>query len=456
MSFNQAKFDTYIEENRTRFIDEFAELVGFASVAADKHADLQTAADWLTQRLEKLGAIVKQYAIPDDAGPVIVAEIGSGARTLMVYNHYDVQPETPLEGWDTSPFELTIKEGVMYGRGTADDKGELLSRIQSIEAWLATQGDLPIKIKFVYEGEEEVGSVHLDEWAEEHNDLLAADGCLWEGGGYDEEGRIVMAEGCKGIAYFELRLKTAAYDIHSSLAPMIENAAWRLVWALASMKDAQDRITIDGYWEHVKAVSPEMIERIHTKIPFEAAKVRQNYELEGWINGMDDKTAHERHYVEPTLTIAGFTSGHGGQGSKTIIPATGVVKLDFRLVPDLTPDLVEDLMRAHLDKRGFDDIEIVRLAGEMPVMVAEDNIARQAAIQASQDVFGQVPIIHPWFTGSGPVYPLSLMVDVPMISGGATWHPKARAHAPNENIFVDDYFKSVQFMAAFVRHFADL
>lgn len=454
MSFDQAKFNQYIEENRSRFLNEFAELVGFDSVAADKRPGLQHAADWITRRLEKIGAKVTQYPLPNNAGPVIVAEVGYGERTLMVYNHYDVQPETPLEGWDTPPFELTIKDGVMYGRGTADDKGELLSRIQCVEAWQATQGDLPIRIKFIYEGEEEVGSVHLDGWAEEHRDLLAADGCLWEGGGYDEVGRTIMAEGCKGIAYFELRLTTAAYDIHSSMAPMIENAAWRLVWALASMKDAQDRITIDGYWDYVQTISPDVIRRIHDEIPFEAEKVRQNYELKGWINGMNDIAAHERHYVEPTMTIAGFGSGHLAEGAKTIIPASGIVKLDFRLVPNLTPDIVENLMRTHLDKRGFSDIEIVRLAGEMPVMVAEDNIARRAAIQASLNVFEQEPIIHPWFTGSGPVYPLSLMVNVPMISGGATWHPKARAHAPNENIFVEDYFKSIQFMAAFVNHFA--
>lgn len=452
MGYDKAAFDAYIEASRERFLEEFGELIAIESVAADKR-DTRPAAEWLQARFEKLGATVRLYELPDSDSPVIVAEIGEGDKTLMIYDHYDVQPETPLELWDTPPFELVERDGVLYGRGVVDNKGELMVRIQTIENWLETQGELPLKIRFVVEGEEEIGSVHLDEWAAEHKELLKADGCLWEGGGRDENDRIAMAEGCKGIAYFELHVENAAYDLHSSLAPMVDNPAWRLVWALASMKDEQDNIIIDGYQEHVREFSEDMLERIDS-LPFNAEKMQENFGITGWINAMDNQQANRRHFVEPTMTISGFESGYIGVGTKTIVPAKAWCKLDFRLVPDLTPGIVENLMRKHLDRRGFTGIKIVQLAGEHPAMDVRDSEVRQAAIDACIETFGEEPLISPWFTGSGPMYPLSVMLDIPVISAGATWHPKARAHAPNENIFVEDYFNSMRYTAALFDHFA--
>lgn len=452
MAYDKQKLDAYIQENRSRFLQEFAELIAIPSVAADGR-DTQEAADWITERLKKVGASVQQYPLHNSKSPVVVAEIGTGQRSLMVYNHYDVQPEMPVADWDSPPFTLTERDGLLFGRGVADDKGELLSRIQVLEAWHATQGELPLHIKFVIEGEEEIGSVNLEHWADQHRDILQADGCLWEGGGRDEKDRITMAEGCKGIAYFELHCEHAAYDLHSSLAPIITNPAWRLVWALASIKDANDRITIDGYWEHVRGFSDNVLAVIDG-LPFEADEMKAIYGVDQWINGMSDHEAMRRYSVEPTLTICGFNSGHIAGGTKTIVPAKGVVKLDFRLVPDLTPDLVENLLRQHLDKRGFTDIKTVRLAGEYPAMKPVDSAVRRAAIEASKVALGQEPIIYPWFAGSGPMYPLSVMLDIPAISGGATWHPKARVHAPNENIYTEDYFKAMHFMAALMDAFA--
>ena len=452
MSFNADAFAEYVEAHRERFIQEFAELIAFPSVAAQNRS-IPECANWLVERLKKLGAEVALHPI-EDGSPVIVATIGSGERTLMVYNHYDVQPETPAELWDTDPFMLTIKDGVMYARGTSDDKGELLSRIQAVEAWLETQGELPLQVKFVYEGEEEIGSVHLEEWAEAHHDILQADGLLWEGGGYDEQGRIMMAEGCKGIAYFELRAKGPAYDLHSSLAPIIENPAWRLTWALASMKNEKDEITVDGYADHIRQIPEDIIKRIDA-LPFEAEKMRENYGISQWLNGLDDVSARRRYMLEPTMTICGFKSGYQDEGTKTIVPSTAMVKLDCRLVPDLTPELVQKLIRDHLDARGFDDIEVVMIAGEAPAMETGESAIQQAAIEASEKVFGKTPIILPWFAGSGPIHALSVTLGIPVISAGATWHPKARAHAPNENIFVDDYFKSIYFMATLMDAYAD-
>ncbi|MBI5928358.1 MAG: M20/M25/M40 family metallo-hydrolase [Chloroflexi bacterium] len=452
MVYNQHTFQTYLATHRERFLDEFKEIIAFPSVAAQKRG-IHECADWVVARLEKIGASVQKFQLPNSGSPVIFGEIGNGPRTLLIYNHYDVQPEEPLDQWETSPFELTLKDDRLFGRGVVDDKGELLSRIQALEAWQATQGDLPVKVKFVFEGEEEIGSINLPAWAETHRDILGADGLLWEGGGRDETGKNSMAEGCKGIAYFELRCKGAAYDQHSSIAPIIPNPAWRLVWALSTMKNDRDEITIDGYRDQVRHMPDWVIERIDD-LPFESAQIRNRVGLEHWLNGMDDKTALRRYMLEPTLTICGFDSGYKGEGTKTVLPAEAMVKLDCRLVPNLTPHLAQELIRKHLDARGFNDISLTLLGGEEPAMEPQDSLVRRAAIAACQDVFGHEPIISPWFAGSGPMYPLSVMLGIPVISAGATWHPHARAHATNENIFVQDYFDSMHLTAALMRHFA--
>ncbi|NDJ84963.1 MAG: M20/M25/M40 family metallo-hydrolase [Chloroflexi bacterium] len=452
MHFDIDPINDYLESNRERFLDEFRQLIAIPSVAAQKRG-IHECADWVMGRLRQLGAEVQQFALPNDGSPVIVGEIGAGERVLLVYNHYDVQPEAPLDLWDSPPFELTRRDGKLFGRGTNDDKGELLARIQAVEAWRETYGELPLRIKFIFEGEEEIGSVNLPGWAESQQELLQGDGLLWEGGGYDEADRIIMAEGCKGIAYFELRCRGAAYDLHSSLAPMIVNPAWRLVWALNTMKDSQDRITVDGFIDHIRPMPQPTIDRIDA-LPFESERMRANFGLSQWLNAMEDETALRQYYLAPTMTICGLESGYTDAGTKTVLPAQAMAKIDCRLVPDLTPEIVQDLIRKHLDARGFEDIELVPLAGEHPAMDMQDSQVRRAAIAASQAVFGQDPVIVPWFAGSGPMYPLSTQLGIPVISAGATWHPGGRAHAPNENIFEEDYFAAIRFMAVLIDRFA--
>jgi acetylornithine deacetylase/succinyl-diaminopimelate desuccinylase-like protein len=233
----------------------------------------------------------------------------------------------------------------------------------------------------------------------------------------------------------------------------VVNPAWRLVWALNTLKDAQDRITIDGYMDYVRDMPQELLERIDA-LPFEAEKMKQNYGLKAWLNEMDDKSAARRYLLEPTVTICGFLSGYTEEGTKTVLPAKALAKIDCRLVPNLTVRLAQELIRKHLDARGFGDIELKLLGGEDPVMEVQDSAVRQAAIAACRQTFDQEPVISPWFAGSGPMYPLSVMPGIPVISAGATWHPGARAHAPNENIFVKDYFASMRFTAHLIDTYA--
>ncbi len=453
--FNQDAFNAYVEANRERFLQEFAEFIAIPSVAADGRG-IQPMADLLTERLRKIGATAQQFPLAEGGSPVVYAELkGASEPTLMIYNHYDVQPEVPVDLWDTPPFELARKDGMLYGRGVSDDKGELLSRIQAVEAWIATQGPLPVTLKWVVEGEEEISSVHLPGWVDEHRDLLDADGVLWEGGGYDAKGRYIFAEGCKGIAYFELHSHGPAMDLHSSLAPIVPNPAWRLVWALATLKGPDDTILIDDYEKHLAVPSAELLARIDAAPIDDLPVDMQQYGLSGWLNGMDDKAAYRRLITEPTVTICGIQSGYTLKGSKTVLPAHAFAKVDCRLVPNLTPPLVQDLLRKHLDRRGFADIEIRLLGGEDPADSPVNSRIERAVLRAGSLAFGVDPIAVPRTPGSGPMHALSTHLGIPTICGGATWHPNSRVHSPNENIYEKDYFASMHFMGALIDTFAN-
>jgi acetylornithine deacetylase/succinyl-diaminopimelate desuccinylase-like protein len=452
--YNTQTFNQYLDQHRDRFLSEFAQFIGQPSVAADGRGIIEMA-EMVAERFRKLGAMVTVYSTP--GSPVVYAEIGpeNAARTLLIYNHYDVQPEDPIELWETEPFVMTIKDGTIYGRGTSDDKGELLSRIQALETWLATQGDLPVRIKWIVEGEEETGSLNLPRWIENHAAMLKADGVLWEGGGYDEDGMPIFGLGGKGLAYFELRCTGPSHDLHSSVAPMVVNPAWRLVWALSTLKDQDENITLDGYMPHRLPLSSEDQARI-AAVPMPFAAMRARFGIDRWLQGVDDHEARRRFLGEPTITICGIHSGYGGEGSKTVLPAEAFAKLDFRLVAGLTSELAYRLLREHLDRRGFTDISIKELGGEEFAASKPGQLPERAAIAASQELWGKTPIIYPWYAGSGPMHPFDAVLNQPMVFAGTTWHPNIRAHSPNENIFVKDYFDSMRFTASFLTHFAAL
>ena len=443
------KFNAYIDDNTERFIEELKEFCRQPSIST-QNVGLEEMADLARSRLERLGAEAR--LIPVDGGPAVVfAEIGRGERTLLIYNHYDVQPPDPLEEWESPPFEPAIREGKLYARGVADNKGDLIARIQAIEAYRAAFGELPLRIKFVVEGEEEVGSLHLAQFAQENRDLLAADGCLWECGGKDDAERFVISLGLKGIAYLELRARGAKSDLHSSIATIAPNPAWRLVWALSTLKDEDDHITIDGFMDHVAQPTPAEMSALEA-IPFEEEKIRERLGIPELIRGLSGVEALKKHLYEPTCTICGFRSGYIEEGSKTVLPSTAMVKLDFRLTPHLTPELVGQLLRQHLDRRGFEDIEIAFGVGEHSARTPLDAPIVQAAVAAAEAVYGQRPVIYPTMAGSGPMYPLSEGLGIPAVLAGVGY-PGANVHAPNENIRLADYFEGIRYIGGLIRSF---
>lgn len=453
---NQAAFDAYIAEHRERLLEDYKDFLRQPSVAATGQGITEMAA-LVARRLSSIGADVKIVPTEGNAPPVVWAELGpdDAERTLLIYNHYDVQPAEPLDLWESPPFEPTIRDGMIFARGASDDKGELVTRIQAIEAWQATQGALPIKIKWLIEGEEEVGSPHFHSWVAAHKDWFVntkgatIDGCLWEFGGFDEKNRFRLSLGVKGICYVELRVKGVDHDLHSSLAPLAKNAAWRLVWALSTLKDIHENILIDGYHDHVRQPTPQE-EEIMREMPFEEAFYKEKWKVDEFVTGVTGYDALKRLLFSPTATICGLTSGWQGAGTKTVLPSLASAKLDFRLVPNLTPEITLDLLRKHLDKHGFTDIEIDWLGGYRAEICDPSAPMVMAATVAARRIHGHEPVIDLLSPGSGPMYTLSSFIGgVPVVCAGIA-HADTRIHSPNENASLKNYYEGMRYIGALI------
>jgi acetylornithine deacetylase/succinyl-diaminopimelate desuccinylase-like protein len=446
------KFQEYVNSNHDRFVAELQNFCCQPSVAAQNWG-MREMADKVIARLRKLGAEVRLIPVGDGA-PVVYAEIGSGSKTLMIYDHYDVQPPEPLELWESDPWAAEIRNGMLFARGVADNKGNLMCRIHAIETYLATVGPLPLKIKFVVEGEEEIGSIHLPQFAAENRALLeGADGCLWEFGYKEINERPVLACGVKGIVYVELHAHGAKRDLHSANAAIVVDPAWRLTWALATLKDMDDHILIDDFMSHVRAPTPAEMDALKT-IPFDEDKVKADYAIPAFIRNLTGIELLKKYLYEPTCTICGLYSGYIGEGSKTVLPNHAFAKIDFRLVPNLSPDLVVDLLKKHLTRHGFADIEVkLTETGEEVARSPLDSAIVRAAIDATKAVYSNAPIVYPTSAGSGPMYPLCQALGIPAVSAGCGWHD-SRTHAPNENIRIADYFEGIAFVGELIERFA--
>jgi acetylornithine deacetylase/succinyl-diaminopimelate desuccinylase-like protein len=442
------QFQAYVEASRSRFLDELKALCAQPSIAA-QGIGLEEAAALIEHRMERLGARVQRFVI-EDGPPILCAEVGQGERTLLIYNHYDVQPPDPLDEWETPPFEPSVRNGRLYARGVADDKGDLLCRLQAVEAYQAAVGPLPLRLRFIVEGEEEVGSPHLGVFARPHPDLLQADGCLWETGEKDSARRFVLTLGVKGICYVELVVRTATSDLHSMWGGVIPNAAWRLSWALNTLKDIDDHILVDGLTERVKA--PSEAERAHlATLPFDEEQIKEDFGFSDFVQGLSGVDLLIKHFYEPTCTICGLKAGYLEKGVKTVLPHTATAKVDFRLVPDLTPELVVELLRAHLDRRGFGDVEIVLLNGLNPARSSLESPFVRACVEAAKATYHSDPIIYPTSPGSGPLY--TLCRETPAVMAGVS-HANAHLHAPNENVYLNDYFEGIRFVGELFCRFA--
>jgi len=409
-------------------------------------------ADLIAGMLRDVGFSVE--LVPTDGAPVVLGQMaGRGRRTLLLYNHYDVQPVDPLDEWTTPPFEPDMREGKLYARGAADNKGAIVSRVCALEAYLAHRDTLPLNIIWVIEGEEEIGSPHLEQFVTQYAGLLrGACGCVWEAGGKNARDRYEIALGCKGLVYVELRARGAARDLHSALAAIVASPVWRLAWVLNTLKDSDEHVRIPGFYDDVRPISPAQRQAL-AEWDHPEEEARALYGIEQFLGGLSGERLKERLIFGPTCNVDGFHAGYGGPGSKTVLPCEASAKLDFRLVPDQDPARILALLRAHLDAQGFDDVEIVAGEGEHPSAGDPAHPFAQAAAHVAERIYGHRPALIPMMSGTGPVHLLCGQFGVPMITAGVGY-AGSRAHAPDENIRIADLVAGTQYIAALLEGLA--
>ena len=447
-----AALDRYLEANLDESLAELTRYAAQPSIAA-QNVGMEECAKLVVGMLRARGFEVE--ILPSEGYPVVVAERGgTGDKTLLIYNHYDVQPAEPLELWTSPPFTPTIRDGHMYGRGVSDDKGHLTSRLLALDAILDQSKELPCRVKVVVEGEEEIGSPHMHEFVRQNRERLGADACLWEFGYVDPNEVPLQYAGLRGICYVELSVETATRDVHSGIGGSIfPNAAWRLTWALASLKGKDERIRIPGFYDAI--VPPTARDReLMAAAPDMAADHKARYGVKEFLRGLKGGVELSIAEVfEPTCTICGLTSGYQGPGSKTVLPARASAKVDFRLVPNMTPQQVLKQLRAHLDAEGFQDVSITFLGGNPAGRTDPDHPFLKLVCETATPVYGMPMRVVPMVGGSGPNFAFLEELKLPVATGGFG-NPDTRAHAPDENLRVDLYLKHARHVARLVHAFA--
>jgi acetylornithine deacetylase/succinyl-diaminopimelate desuccinylase-like protein len=432
-------------------IEDLRRLVRIPSVAAQRRGipeTVQVVGDLL--RGEGGRVTVLEHA---DANPVVVGEFeGRSARTLLFYNHYDVQPAEPLEEWTVPPFDVTERDGKLLGRGVADNKGDFTTRIAAIRALRAVRGGLPCRVKFLIEGEEEISSTHLGAITRAHTDLLKADACIWEYGERDPKERKHVVCGMKGICYLQLEARTAAIDLHSMLGAVFEGAAFRLVWALSTFKDQHGRVQIPGHYDRVRRPTPAEEEVVRQIPPDVVEDIQKQAGVARMIGGVTGQEAVRQLLLTPTCTICGIWGGYTLEGSKTVLPKVARAKIDFRLVPDQDPLEVARNVRRHLDAGGFTDIEVTVLGAEFPWRTNLADPFVGLVRDCVKEATGREVLVYPTSAGTGPAYDVGPVLGVPIVSAGSGYW-NTRAHAPDENVRASDFRETILLMAHIMERF---
>ncbi|MDB4443961.1 M20/M25/M40 family metallo-hydrolase [bacterium] len=442
--------EQYIEENRLRFLDELFVFLRQPSISA-RDEGVRECAVMLAGMLEQVGA---ETRIMETARhPVVYGEIlREDSPTVLIYGHYDVQPPEPLEAWDSPPFEPEIRDGRIYGRGTSDNKAQLFTYLKAAEILKECFGQVPLSFRFLFEGEEEIGSPNLKSFVNQHKDLLDADLVLCSDSHLHESGRPIVILGLKGMLYVELRTRGALSDQHSKMAATLPNPAWELVWLLSSLKDRDNRVTMPGFYDSVRELTD--LERSAVgQIPRDDEALLSYYGVEAFLPGRNTRDFHYNMIAEPTCNIAGFLSGYTGSGAKTVLPAEALVKLDFRLVPDQRPEEILEKLRTHLNNQDFGGVEIAYWHGIDPSRTPIDHPAVEIIKDSISEVFGTAPIVYPNIGGSGPNYIFTEDLGRPcFVIPYATYDQNN--HAPNENMDLENFFKGIRTAAILAQNLA--
>lgn len=442
----------YVDDQRDAFLARLIDYVRRPSISAHG-IGMGEVATYLLELLSRLG--LDAQIMPTAGWPMVLGRRSDapGAPTVLLYGHYDVQPPDPLDEWLSPPFEPTIRDGRLYARGVGDNKGQHFAQILAIESLLACRGRLPCNVIVLLEGEEEVGSPQMPVFVRAQREQLAADLVITADGPVHESGRSCILFGVRGIVSFELRARGAARDLHSgNWGGVAPNPLWTLVHLLATMKDEQGTILIDGFYENV--LPPTELERAAlAQLPFDADAVRRDLGLD-FFDQPRERPIAERLSIWPTLTINGLHGGYGGPGSKTVLPHEAFAKCDIRLVEAQTAAEVFAMVEAHV-RRHAPDVEVIWQGGMDPSKTPLDSPFAAPIRQGIIAAQSQEPLLVPAMGGSLPDYVFTKLLGIP-----AFVVPYANAdeanHAPNENLELDRFFSGIKTGAAILAHLGAL
>ena len=436
----------FINTNRDRYVEELKAYLAIPSISAlPQHADdVRACAKWTADEMQRIG--LQNVRLVDTPGfPRRLWRLArrAGAPTILFYGHYDVQPVDPVELWDSPPFEATVRDGEIYARGSADDKGQVFMHFKAIEAHLKQNGRLPVNIRIILEGEEEVGSANLDNFVKAHKDELAADVVVISDSPMFDRGIPSICYGLRGLVYFQIDLRGTKSDLHSgSFGGAVANPNMVLAQILAQMKDRSGRIKIPGFYDAVRDLTPEEREQ-WKRLPFSERRYAKELGAPK-LFGETGYSTLERVWARPTFEVNGLLGGFTGEGAKTVIPAVAMAKVSMRLVPDQDPDKIaqqfEDFVKKVAPKTV--DVKVTRMHGGKPWMTEFDNPFVQAAGRAIEKGFGKEPVFNREGGSIPVVATFQEILGLPSVLFGVGL-PDENAHAPNERLDLGNFHGGV-------------
>ena len=433
------QMDDFLETHHEAYLEQLFHFLKIESISTNQEGVLRCAED-LKGSMEALG--IHTEIMETSGNPVVYGELLNDKNrfTLLIYGHYDVQAVEPLNLWDSDPFEPEIRDGRIYARGAGDNKGQLMAQLLGIQTYQALYGDLPINLKFVFEGEEELGSVHLPEFVEAHADLLQADLVYTSDGSSHNSGDPLILLGVRGILNFEMTIQGADFDNHSgNTGNIIPNPAWKMVELLNTMRDSSGRVLIHGFYDNIRRPTANDV-RLLSLLPYNQPDIAEKIGY-SWLN-MEGEAYYHALTMEPTFNIAGIESGATGDKAKTIIPASAKVNIDVRLVADQNPGEIFKKIEDHV--HHFDPHVKVTFKGAMePSRTSSDLEIVQIVTDAVQHAYATEPLVQPSMPGSLPDYVWTRILNTPSIIMPYANFDQHN-HSPNENLKVDNFFGGIK------------
>lgn len=444
-----------VDAGRERHIADLQRVVRQPSISS-QGIGVRECAELLARMMRDVG--IEAWVMETAGLPVVYGAIRTpdpAAPTLVIYNHYDVQPPDPVEEWTHPPFGAEIVGDTLYGRGATDAKGNLMAHLGAVRAFRDAGMPLPCNVTFLFDGEEERGSPSLPAFVAAHADLLAADAALSFDGGFEAGGRPQIGFGSSGLLYVEIRARGASKDLHSARARLVESPAWRLVWALGQLKGPDGRVTLPGFYDPIRPVT-EGDRAALARTGWDDAAQRRDLGVDRFLGGISGLAAFEQLLFTPTCNIAGFATGWMGEGHKTVLPSRAACRLDFRLVADQEPGAILAALRRFLDERGCADFAIDDLGSIEPSRTDLDTPFAGVVIDAARQVYGAEPAVRPTGDASGRqgVWLGGRLGGIPA-AGTGVGPPAWRGHAADEFITLGHYLDGIKYAATIWQLFAE-